>query len=261
MPAPWRCACRAGRATAWPRGRPPRWSGRRTRSEAMAGAAGGVMARSVGRRPVVRATRRAWGPPVPAGRRGRMAGGRVRWRAEARNPGLVAREAAVLTTFTPESAAAQPGPAWLRQRRSDAAATFASSPLPSEKDEVWRYSRIDRLDLDRFQPAAPVPLASANVPGPSPSDRIHSLVAGLGPRSALVVTINGVLATIGSIGGRRPPVRRSGHGARPGRGAARLGGQGPRRLPPPQRGVRHRSPRRGHRADGRRSRTRWWSCT
>ncbi len=118
--------------------------------------------------------------------------------AEARNPGLVAREAAVLTTFTPESAAAQPGPAWLRQRRSDAAVTFSSSPLPSEKDEVWRYSRIDRLDLDRFQPAAPVPLASSNAPGPSPSDRVHSLVAGLGPRSALVVTINGVLATIGS---------------------------------------------------------------
>jgi Fe-S cluster assembly protein SufD len=86
----------------------------------------------------------------------------------------------------------------LQRRRSAAAATFASSPLPTEKDEVWRYSRIDRLDLDRYVPAGPVPLAGANAPGPSPSDRIHSLVASLGPRSGLVVTINGVLATLAS---------------------------------------------------------------
>ncbi|MGV3759714.1 MAG: hypothetical protein ACO1PW_09265, partial [Actinomycetota bacterium] len=26
-------------------------------------------------------------------------------------------------------------------------------PLPSTEDEVWRYSRIDELDLDRYQPA------------------------------------------------------------------------------------------------------------
>jgi Fe-S cluster assembly protein SufD len=117
---------------------------------------------------------------------------------EARYPGLAAREVPVLSTFTPESAAALPGLAWLQRRRSDAAATFASSPLPTEKDEVWRYSRIDQLDLDRYQPAGPVPLAGANAPGPSPSDRIHSLVASLGPRSGLVVTINGVLATLAS---------------------------------------------------------------
>jgi Fe-S cluster assembly protein SufD len=63
---------------------------------------------------------------------------------------------------------------------------------------VWRYSRIDQLDLDRYRPAGSVPSASANDPGPSPSDRIHSLVASLGPRSGLVVTINGVLATLSS---------------------------------------------------------------
>ena len=118
--------------------------------------------------------------------------------AEARYPGLAAREVPVLSTFTPESAAALPGLPWLQRRRAAAAATFASSALPSEKDEVWRYSRIDRLDLDRYRPAGSVPLASADDPGPSPSDRIHSLVASLGPRSGLVVTINGVLATLAS---------------------------------------------------------------
>ncbi len=63
---------------------------------------------------------------------------------------------------------------------------------------MWRYSRIDRLDLDRYRPAGGVPLLAANHPGPSPSDRIHSLVASLGARSGLVVTINGVLATLAS---------------------------------------------------------------
>ncbi len=116
---------------------------------------------------------------------------------EARYPGLAAREVPVLSTFTPESAAALAGLPWLRRRRADAAAAFASSPLPSEKDEVWRYSRIDQLDLDRYRPAGGVAL-SANAPGPSPSDRIHSLVASLGRRSGLVVTINGVLATLSS---------------------------------------------------------------
>ncbi len=118
--------------------------------------------------------------------------------AEARYPGLAAREAPVLSTFTPESAAALPGLPWLQRRRAEAAATFASSPLPSEKDEVWRYGRIDQLDLDRYRPAGTMPPASAHDPGPSPSDRIHSLVASLGPRSGLVVTINGVLATLSS---------------------------------------------------------------
>jgi len=62
------------------------------------------------------------------------------------------------------------------------------------KDEVWRYSRIDRLDLDRFRPAGTA-AADAAVP---PSDRIHALVDGLGPRGGLVVTIDGVLATLAS---------------------------------------------------------------
>jgi Fe-S cluster assembly protein SufD len=73
--------------------------------------------------------------------------------------------------------------------------------LPSEKEEVWRYSRIDQLDLDRFRPVG-TSETSSGAPGPSPSERIHSLVSSLGPRSGLVVTINGVLATVSSsVGG------------------------------------------------------------
>jgi Fe-S cluster assembly protein SufD len=84
----------------------------------------------------------------------------------------------------------------LQRRRTSAAENFASSPLPTEKDEVWRYSRIDQLDLDRFHPVGAA--TTSNDPGSSSSDRIHSLISSLGPRSGLMVTINGVLATVAS---------------------------------------------------------------
>ena len=88
---------------------------------------------------------------------------------------------------------------WLTRRRTEAAEAFASSALPTEKDEVWRYSRIDQLDLDRFRPVGTA-RAEADT-SPSPSDRIHTLVDSLGPRSGLVVTIDGVLATLASTAG------------------------------------------------------------
>ena len=77
---------------------------------------------------------------------------------EARRPGLDPREVPILPTFTPDIAAALPGPSWLTRRRAAAAEAFADSPLPTEKDEVWRYSRIDELD-----------------PGSSPSPRTERL--------------------------------------------------------------------------------------
>jgi Fe-S cluster assembly protein SufD len=95
-------------------------------------------------------------------------------------------------------AAALPGPSWLQQRRSAAAESFASLPLPTEKDEVWRYSRIDQLDLGRFHPVAAPSTGASGRAARLPSEQVHSLVAGLGPRSALMVTIDGVLATVAS---------------------------------------------------------------
>ncbi len=83
----------------------------------------------------------------------------------------------------------------MQHRRSAAAETFSSLPLPTEKDEVWRYSRIDQLDLDRFRPAPPgVPDGPARLP----SEEVRALIDGLGPRSALMVTVDGALATVAS---------------------------------------------------------------
>jgi Fe-S cluster assembly protein SufD len=123
--------------------------------------------------------------------------------AEARNPGLVARKGSILSTFTTDIAATVPGQPWLQRRRVAAAEAFGSAILPTEKDEVWRYSRIDELELDRFRPSGTVPVDPHNDPGPSPSERIHTLMERLGPRAGLVVTINGVLATVSSSVGEQ----------------------------------------------------------
>ncbi|HEX3839834.1 MAG TPA: SufD family Fe-S cluster assembly protein [Acidimicrobiales bacterium] len=103
-----------------------------------------------------------------------------------------------LSTFSPETASALEGPPWLRRRRTAAAEAFASAPLPTEKDEVWRYSRIDSIDLGRFQsPDAFADLAT-DVPVPPSLDRVRALVDSLGSRSGMIVTVNGVLASVES---------------------------------------------------------------
>ncbi len=116
--------------------------------------------------------------------------------SEARGPGLDSREASVLPTFTPASAAALPGPSWLERRRSDAAERFASAPLPTEKDEVWRYSRIDQLDLDRFHPAVRSSGDDGGGPDPRTMERVRALVDRMGPRAALIVSYNGGLVDL-----------------------------------------------------------------
>ena len=46
------------------------------------------------------------------------------------------------------------GPDWLATRRASAAGHMADAALPSSEEEVWRYSPIDSLDLERFSAAA-----------------------------------------------------------------------------------------------------------
>jgi Fe-S cluster assembly protein SufD len=87
------------------------------------------------------------------------------------------------------------GPGWLAQRRSEAWERFAAGTLPHEAEEVWRYSGIDRFDLDAYGPAG------APDRGVGPDLEIgRSLAEPFGPRSALVVTYNGVI-----IGVERAP--------------------------------------------------------
>ena len=64
---------------------------------------------------------------------------------------------------------------------------FTAGQMPSEAEEVWRYSGIDDFDLDAFAPAGTL--------DPGMRRRAHrraaQLAERLGPRSALVVTCNG----------------------------------------------------------------------
>jgi Fe-S cluster assembly protein SufD len=59
--------------------------------------------------------------------------------------------------------------------------------LPSDAEEVWRYSRIAELDLDAYAPVGP------GDPVDVPSTALAPLLDAVGPRSGLVVTSNGQL--------------------------------------------------------------------
>lgn len=75
-------------------------------------------------------------------------------------------------------------PGWLGQRRQHALRRYESTALPSTEDEVWRYSRIDELDVDRYEPVAGEQIR------PQVAE-LDALVAAAGPYSALVVVRNG----------------------------------------------------------------------
>ena len=58
-------------------------------------------------------------------------------------------------TFTADVSASLSGPEWLSRRRSAAWERFANSSLPSEDEDLWKYSGINNLDLDLFAPSSP----------------------------------------------------------------------------------------------------------
>ena len=88
--------------------------------------------------------------------------------------------------LTAENAAALPGPDWLRARRAQAFERFAATPLPTDAEEVWRYSRIAELDLDRFG-VAPVS-EDAGVPA-----ELQPVLDAVGARAGLLVVRNGAV--------------------------------------------------------------------
>ncbi len=95
-----------------------------------------------------------------------------------------------MSNFTPEAASALPGPDWLRARRATAAERFAAGSLPTEAEEIWRYSRISSLDLDSFAPAA----TGGEEAGVPPD--LGGIVEAAGPPAALIVVRNGRVAHV-----------------------------------------------------------------
>ncbi len=92
----------------------------------------------------------------------------------------------ILPTYTADASAGLAGPEWLRSRRARGFEAFTSAPLPSESEEVWRYTPIDRLDLDGVGPL---------VPGEPESD-----AAATGAGEALLAELTETLASLaGSV--------------------------------------------------------------
>ncbi|HEV8295900.1 MAG TPA: Fe-S cluster assembly protein SufD [Acidimicrobiales bacterium] len=90
--------------------------------------------------------------------------------------------------FGPDAARALGGPRWLQARRLAAAERFASASLPSTEEEVWRYSRIADLDLDRYVPAPP----SGDGVGAEVTPALLDATA----RAGLVIVRDGVVAHV-----------------------------------------------------------------
>ncbi len=79
-------------------------------------------------------------------------------------------------------------PEWLERRRHDAAERTADAPMPTTEEEVWRYSRVDELDLDGFSP-----IAGPADGVPAEAQRILDAVAD---RAAAVVVRNGFVVHV-----------------------------------------------------------------
>jgi len=85
-----------------------------------------------------------------------------------------------------------PGPDWLTRRRSSAFERFATTPLPTVEEEVWRYSRIPELDLGGYSPLdGGVPAEEAGA-----VEALRSVRESLGPCSAVVVVRNGLVVHV-----------------------------------------------------------------
>src|ERR1700722_10535729 len=97
-----------------------------------------------------------------------------------------------LSTFTAEVSSALGGPAWLVQRRAEAFERFSSSAIPTEAEEVWRYSGINSFDLDAY---APVPAGAVKTSAHTLAVA-RRLADSVGPRAGLVVTVNGTIEAI-----------------------------------------------------------------
>jgi Fe-S cluster assembly protein SufD len=90
--------------------------------------------------------------------------------------------------FSAEAARGLPGPDWLRARRAAAFDRLADVEWPTASEEIWRYSRIGDLDLERFRP---VPAEQMGEPGDETAPGGGPIAAEAGERSGLVVVRNG----------------------------------------------------------------------
>lgn len=102
----------------------------------------------------------------------------------------------MLENFTENAAGGLPGPEWLRRRRTEAYGDLNTMPVPSAKEELWRYSPVDSFDVDAYRPGdgRPEPLDPI---GQAFADGVSSDFPG---RGALAVVHNGRLISFERAG-------------------------------------------------------------
>jgi Fe-S cluster assembly protein SufD len=94
----------------------------------------------------------------------------------------------VTTSFTTDAARALGGPDWLVARRVAAAERVADLSWPTPAEELWRYSRIDELDLARYRPFTEEELGR---PGDERAPGGGPWAAEAGAHSAMLVVRDG----------------------------------------------------------------------
>jgi Fe-S cluster assembly protein SufD len=91
-------------------------------------------------------------------------------------------------TFTVDAARSLGGPDWLVARRLAAAESLATTSWPTPSEEIWRYSRIGELDLERFRPFEAAELGQ---PGDERAPGGGPWAAEAGPHAAMLVVRDG----------------------------------------------------------------------
>ncbi|MGH9047220.1 MAG: SufB/SufD family protein, partial [Acidimicrobiales bacterium] len=92
-----------------------------------------------------------------------------------------------MRALLPEASAELVGPSWLRARRAEAVRRLESmAPPMADGSEVWRYSPIDRFDLDAYRLVGPAPEA--------PLEEAHALADEFGRGPRVIVHNGGVVA-------------------------------------------------------------------
>ncbi|MEO8692772.1 MAG: Fe-S cluster assembly protein SufD [Acidimicrobiales bacterium] len=96
----------------------------------------------------------------------------------------------MVSVFAPDVARSLDGPQWLREFRRGAAERVAAGSLPTADEEVWRYTRIGDLAIDRFH-------LSDGVSGDARTvAQVQTVLGAYSDTAAVVVVHNGRLAHV-----------------------------------------------------------------
>src|ERR687895_2789870 len=97
-----------------------------------------------------------------------------------KNRGISVETIKALSAFKDE-------PSWLTERRLEAWRTFEETPMPTLRDEAWRYTDISDVRVEDFLPYAPSPDVSTE--GDLP-ETVQRLIKEGEENSALLVQHN-----------------------------------------------------------------------